>query len=57
MYNHIHTIREKKCIGTALDISKEAIKLAKYNAKMQHVGNRLDLKNLDIDNFFQKNMI
>ena len=47
-------LERKKCIGTALDISKEAIKLAKYNAKMQHVGNRLDLKNLDIDNFFSK---
>ena len=47
-------LERKKCKGTAIDISKEAIKLAKHNAKMQHVENRLDLKNLDIDNFFSK---
>ena len=47
-------LERKKCKGTAIDISKDAIKLAKHNAKMQHVENRLDLKNLDIDNFFSK---
>ena len=47
-------LERKECKGTAIDVSKEAIKLAKHNAKMQHVGNRLDLKNVNIDNFLSK---
>ena len=31
----------KKCIGVGIDISKNAIKLAKYNAKIQHLKNRI----------------
>ena len=41
----------KKCKGVGVDISKNAIKLAKYNAKIQHIKNRIKFFNTDIDNF------
>ncbi|MDC0200464.1 peptide chain release factor N(5)-glutamine methyltransferase [Candidatus Pelagibacter sp.] len=41
----------KKCTGVGVDISKKAIKLAKYNAKIQHIKNRIKFFNTDIDNF------
>jgi release factor glutamine methyltransferase len=43
----------KKCHGTGIDISKKAINLAKYNAKIQHIGNRIKFFNSDIDNFYR----
>ncbi len=42
----------KKCKGIGIDISKNAIKLAKYNAKIQHIKNRIKFFHSDIDNFF-----
>ena len=42
----------KKCYGVGIDISKKAVKLAKYNAKIQHIGNRIKFLNSDIDNFY-----
>ena len=42
----------KKCAGVGVDISKNAIKLAKYNAKIQHIKNRVKFFNSDIDNFY-----
>ena len=42
----------KKCTGTGIDIEKKAIKLAKYNAKIQHIKNRIKFLNSDIDNFY-----
>ncbi len=49
----ISIIKErKKCIGVGVDISKKAIKLAKYNAKMQHIHNRIKFLKSDIDNFY-----
>ena len=41
-----------KCKGTALDISKKAINIAKINAKIQHVKNRITFVNSDIDKFY-----
>ena len=41
-----------KCIGVGIDISKNALKLAKYNAKIQHIKNRIKFFNTDIDNFY-----
>ena len=41
----------KKCFGIGIDISKNAVKLAKYNAKIQHIENRIKFLNSDIDNF------
>ena len=38
-----------KCYFTALDISKNALKVAKYNAKMHHLGNKIKFVNIDID--------
>ena len=42
----------KKCYGVGIDISKNAVKLAKYNAKIQHIDNRIKFFNSDIDNFY-----
>ena len=42
----------KKCTGVGVDISKNATKLAKYNAKIQHIKNRIRFLNSDIDNFY-----
>ena len=42
----------KKCYGVGIDISKNAVKLAKYNAKIQHIDNRIKFLNSDIDNFY-----
>ena len=42
----------KRCFGVGIDISKKAIKLAKYNAKIQHINNRIKFYNSDIDNFY-----
>tara|TARA_Y100001970_G_scaffold76014_1_gene96438 strand:+ start:1286 stop:2128 length:843 start_codon:yes stop_codon:yes gene_type:complete len=41
----------KKCLGVGIDISKKAVKLAKYNAKIQHIDNRIKFFNSNIDNF------
>ena len=42
----------KRCYGVGIDISKNAVKLAKYNAKIQHIDNRIKFFNSDIDNFY-----
>ena len=42
----------KKCFGVGIDISKKAVKLAKYNAKIQHIYNRIKFFNSNIDNFY-----
>ena len=41
----------KKCKGVGIDISKNAIKMAKNNAKIQHIKNRIKFFHSDIDNF------
>ena len=43
----------KKCYGVGIDISKNALKLAKYNAKIQHIDNRIKFLNSNIDNFYR----
>ena len=43
----------KRCLGVGVDISKKALKLAKYNAKIQHIENRIKFLNSDIDNFYR----
>ncbi len=49
----ISILKERKnCKGTCLDISKDALNVAKFNAKMQHVENRIKFINTNIDNFF-----
>ncbi len=40
-----------KSIGVGLDISKNAIKVAKINAKLQHVDNRITFVNTDVDKY------
>ncbi len=40
-----------KCFGTAIDISKNALKVAYFNAKMHHLENKIKFINIDIDKF------
>jgi len=42
----------KKSYGYGIDISKKAINLAKNNAKIQHIYNRIKFLHSDIDNFY-----
>ena len=44
-----------KCFGTALDISKKALKIAIFNAKMHHLQNKIKFINIDIDKFNMNN--
>ena len=37
--------------ATAIDISKEALKVAKINAKLHHLENKIKFFNIDIDKF------
>ena len=45
-------IKERpNCYGTAIDISKKALKVAIFNAKMHHLENKVRFINIDIDKF------
>jgi len=45
-------IKERpNCKGTALDVSKNALNIAKTNAKMHHLENKIKFENIDIDKF------
>ena len=45
-------IKERpKCNGIAIDICKKAINVAKINAKMHHLENKIKFINIDIDKF------
>ena len=46
-------LRERQnFFGTGIDISKNALKVARFNAKLQHIHNRVKFYNSDIDKFF-----
>ena len=48
----ISLLKERyNCQATAIDISKEAIKVAKYNAKLHHLENKIKFLNINIDKF------
>ena len=48
----ISLLKERpKCIAAALDISKKAIKIAKTNAKLHHLKNKIEFINIDIDKY------
>ena len=48
----ISILKERqKCKATAIDISKDALKVAKINAKMHHIENKIKFLNIDIDKF------
>ena len=46
-------LEREKSYGTAVDISKKAINIAKHNAKIQHIQNRIKFINSNIDKFYQ----
>ena len=45
-------LERPKCTGIGIDISQSAINVAKYNAKMQQLKNRIKFINSDVDKFF-----
>ena len=48
----ISLLKERtKCIATAIDISKNAINVAKTNAKLHQLENKINFINIDIDKF------
>jgi len=48
----ISLLKERQnCQAIAIDISKEALKVAKINAKMHHLENKIKFLNIDIDKF------
>ena len=48
----ISVLKERrKCSATALDISKKALKVAKTNAKLHHLENKIEFINIDIDKY------
>ena len=50
----ISLVKERpKLRGTAIDISKNALKVAKINAKMHQLLNRIKFYNSSVDNFFK----
>ena len=42
----------KNFMGIGVDISKKALNVARFNAKLQHLSNRVKFYNSDIDKFF-----
>ena len=44
-----------KCIATAIDISKNAINVAKTNAKLHQLENKINFVNIDIDKYKSNN--
>jgi len=48
----ISLLKERpKCLANALDISKAALKVAKFNAKLHQLENKIKFFNIDIDKF------
>ena len=48
----ISLLKERcNCNASAIDISKEALKVAKINAKLHHLENKIKFINIDIDKF------
>ena len=48
----ISIIKERlNCLATAIDISKKALKVAKTNAKIHHLENKIKFLNIDVDKF------
>tara|TARA_B100001996_G_C18610823_1_gene573624 strand:- start:340 stop:1182 length:843 start_codon:yes stop_codon:yes gene_type:complete len=45
-------LERKKSYGVAVDISKKALNIARFNAKMQHIQNRIKFVNSNIDKFY-----
>ena len=55
MYSTFSLKRETKCRGTAIDISIKAINVAKTNAKLHQLENKINFINIDIDKYNSNN--
>ena len=52
----VSLIKERpKCVATAIDISKKAINVAKTNAKLHQLENKISFINIDIDKYKSNN--
>ena len=48
----ISILKERpKCVATAIDLSNDALKVAKMNAKLHHLQNKIKFFNINIDKF------
>ena len=43
--------KRKNCSAIGIDCCKKAIKIAKINAKLHHIENRIKILKTDVDNF------
>ena len=41
----------EKCLAVGIDCCQKALKIAKFNAKLHHIKNRLKIFKTDVDNF------
>ena len=54
----ISIIKERlNCLATAIDVSKKALNIAKFNAKMHHLINKINFVNIDIDKIQDNKLI
>ena len=52
----VSLIKERpKCVATAIDISRKAINIAKTNAKLHQLENKINFINIDIDKYKSSN--
>ena len=52
----ISIIKERlNCLATAIDLSKKALNIARFNAKMHHLINKINFVNIDIDKIQDNN--
>ena len=51
MYNYFSFKDRKNCFALGIDSCKKAVKIARINAKLHHIENRIKILKTDVDNF------